>query len=47
MRSFKVSDEVRFPLIPLPRKEATLGKAPVSEKSSEFPLIPLPRKEAT
>ena len=36
-----------FPLIPLPRKEATEEGQAVSVSEAVFPLIPLPRKEAT
>ena len=36
-----------FPLIPLPRKEATRKRSLNPNKLEPFPLIPLPRKEAT
>ena len=37
----------KFPLIPLPNKEATEQEKIEAKAVAEFPLIPLPNKEAT
>ena len=38
---------VKFPLIPLPNKEATIAVEETKALEEKFPLIPLPNKEAT
>ena len=39
---------MRFPLIPLPNKEATqIAYSELNSGKFQFPLIPLPNKEAT